>query len=91
MNSREEMLEKKKKEVLLNPPSVILGKKGITHDFLDHLRKILKREKMVKVKALKSAVVGTKIDALAQEIAQRTNTSLIDLRGRTFILSKYSP
>ncbi len=87
---KEERLEKKKKEVLLSQPSVILGKKGITEDFIDHLKKIIKREKIVKVKALKSAVAGTDIKLIAKEVAEKTNTNLIDVRGKTFMISKYS-
>lgn len=88
--SKEERFEKKKKEVLLSQPSVILGKKGITKDFIDHLKKIIKREKIVKVKALKSAVAGNDINSIAKEIARKTNTNLIDVRGKTFMISKYS-
>jgi RNA-binding protein len=88
--SKEERFEKKKKEVLLSQPSVILGKKGITPDFIDHLKKIIKREKIVKVKALKSAVAGNDINSIAKEIARKTNTNLIDVRGKTFMISKYS-
>jgi RNA-binding protein len=88
--SKEERFEKKKKEVLLSQPSIILGKKGITKDFIDHLKKIIKREKIVKIKALKSAVADTDIDSIAKEIARKTNTELIDVRGKTFMISKYS-
>ncbi|MFW9818909.1 MAG: YhbY family RNA-binding protein [Candidatus Thorarchaeota archaeon] len=84
MSYREEF-----KQALLSPPHCILGKHGVSDEFVNHVTKLLKRYKIIKVKALKSAVNKTNIKELAQKISKLTNSYLIDIRGKIFILSLY--
>ncbi|UCD00544.1 MAG: YhbY family RNA-binding protein [Promethearchaeota archaeon] len=81
--------QKEFNKALLSQPHCILGKKGVNNKFIDHLNVLLKRYKTIKVKALKSVATKSNIKELAQEIAQLTNSSLIDIRGKIFILSLY--
>ena len=76
------------KKVLLSDPHCILGKKGITEEFTAHVLKLLKRYKIIKVKALRS--VGNKQDIrkIAMQISELTNSQVLDIRGRIFILKK---
>lgn len=76
------------KRVLLTPPHCTLGKNGITDEFLTHVTKLLKRYKMIKIKALKSVANKLNIKALATEISTNTNSYILDIRGRTIIISK---
>lgn len=82
--------QQKFKEVLLGDPQTILGKKGIENNegFVNHVKQLLKTHKIIKVKILKTALHDMKVDELADFIAQKTDSYLIDLRGRTIILSK---
>jgi RNA-binding protein YhbY len=83
--------QKEFKKVLLSPPHCILGKSGITNQFISNVARLLKRYKVIKIKALKTIATKTNIKDLAIEISQLTNSHLLDIRGRVFILSRYSP
>ena len=76
------------KKVLLSTPHCILGKKGITSEFIEHAATLLKRNKIIKIKALKT--VGTKqnIKSLASNLSEITNSKILDIRGRIIILKK---
>ncbi len=76
------------KKVLLGDPHCILGKKGTTLEFLEHVSKLLKRYKIIKIKVLKSIAENTPVKALAEDIAEKTESYIIDIRGKTFIISK---
>ena len=78
------------KKVLLNEPQIILGKKGITQEFINHTIKLLKRYKIIKIKALKSIANKSNIKEFASQIAEMTESNVLDVRGFTFIVSKYS-
>ncbi len=81
--------QKEFKQALLSQPHCILGKHGVSDEFVNHVAKLLKRYKIIKVKALKSVVTKTNIKELAQKISKLTNSYLIDIRGKIFILSLY--
>ncbi|TFG00841.1 MAG: RNA-binding protein [Promethearchaeota archaeon] len=83
-------LKEKYKQVLLGNPTLIMGKKGINEGLLEHISRLLKKHKIIKIKMLKTALHGEKKEKIAQMIADKTNSHLLDLRGRTFILSKVS-
>jgi RNA-binding protein YhbY len=78
------------KRVLLSEPHEILGKKGITQEFINHTIKLLKRYKTIKIKALKSIANKSNIKELASQIAKLTESNLLDVRGFTFIITKYA-
>ncbi|TFG15974.1 MAG: ribosome assembly RNA-binding protein YhbY [Promethearchaeota archaeon] len=76
-------------EVLITTPHCILGKAGITDEFLKHVTTLLKRNKAIKIKALKNIATKANIKDLAKIIAEKTNTHLLDVRGKIIIISKY--
>ena len=76
------------KRALISPPHCNLGKKGISEEFITHVSKLLKKYKVIKIKVLKSAISKSNIKDLAKQISIETNSHLIDVRGRTLILSK---
>ncbi len=79
--------KKKFKKTLLSPPHCILGKNGISNKFIEHVYLLLKRYKIIKVKALKTMANKSNIKEIAIEVSKQSNSHLIDVRGRTFILS----
>ncbi len=79
--------QKEFKKVVLSQPHCILGKKGITNDFINHVTKLLKRYKIIKIKALKSVATKSNIKELANQISHLTQSFLVDIRGKIFILS----
>lgn len=78
------------KKVMLGEPHVILGKKGITEEYINHILKLLKRFKVIKIKALRSIANRSNIKALAYETSKLTDSYLLDVRGKIFVLSLYN-
>jgi len=76
-------------KVLLSEPHAILGKNGITNEFINHVSKLLKRYKIIKIKALKSIANKSNIKKIASQISKTTDSYLLDIRGFTFIISRY--
>ena len=77
------------KKALLAKPHIILGKGGITEEFVAHTVKLLKKNKIIKIKALKSATQNLDIDELANQLCIATDSHLLDVRGKIFIISKH--
>jgi len=77
------------KKVQLSSPHAILGKKGLTEDFLTHVQKLLKRYKIIKIKVLKSVATKSNITSFAEKISQATNSHVLDVRGKMIVLSVY--
>ncbi len=76
------------KKVLRGQPHCMIGKNGITNEFINHVINLLKRYKIIKIKALKSVVNKSNIKLIASQISEATNSYLLDVRGFTFIISK---
>ncbi|MFX0033425.1 MAG: YhbY family RNA-binding protein [Candidatus Hodarchaeota archaeon] len=77
------------KKVLLSRAHCNLGKDGITAEFIAYVVKLLKKYKIIKIKALKSIAMKSDIDSLASDISKLTNSYILDIRGKQIILSKY--
>ncbi len=69
---------------------VRIGKKGVSKEVLEEIENRLKREGVVKVRILKSALEATGLDrrGLARTVAEKLHAELVEVRGRTFILVK---
>jgi putative YhbY family RNA-binding protein len=69
-------------------PVVCIGKGGASSELLKEIERQLKKEEMVKVKILKSALAYDGAKQLASRIAEQTKAYLVEVRGHTFILYK---
>lgn len=78
------------KNVLLSQPNCILGKNGISQKFIEHVIKLLKRDKIIKIKVLRSFATKINIKELANKLSNLTHSSLLDIRGKTIILTIYN-
>lgn len=67
------------------PPKIRIGKNGITEGIVQEVSMILKRDKIVKIKCLR-AVPNIATKAIAENIAKLTKSTIVDVRGKTFIL-----
>lgn len=76
------------KDVLLSKPHCRIGKLGINKDMINHILTLLKKHKIIKVKVLKSYHFDKQMENIAKEVANKTNSYLLDVRGKTFILSR---
>ncbi len=77
------------KKVLLSSAHATLGKKGVTDEFLTHVQRLLKRYKIIKIKILKSVATKSNITNIADQISQATDSHVLDVRGKTIIVSKH--
>jgi RNA-binding protein YhbY len=78
------------KNALLSQPHCILGKNGISHEFITHVLALFKRYKIIKIKALRSVATRSNINELDNKISTLTNSTLLDVRGKMIILTKYN-
>lgn len=81
--------QEKLKKTLLSQPHCILGKKGITEEFINNVAKLLKKDKIIKIKALKSVANRLNIKEIADHISTLTNSNILDIRGRMIIISTF--
>ena len=67
------------------PAKLRIGKRGITEGIVSEVKAILKKDQLIKIKCLK-IVPSEGIRAIAENIAELTNSKVIEVRGKTFIL-----
>ncbi|HHV24809.1 MAG: YhbY family RNA-binding protein [Methanosarcina sp.] len=67
-------------------PILNIGKNGVTDTLIEELNKQIKANRLVKIRVLKSAEEGKDLEAIAEEIAAATRSTLIEIRGRTVVL-----
>lgn len=67
-------------------PTIWIGKSGVSEEVLKEVEKQLEKRKMVKVKLLGTAIKGGQTKQIAVQIAEKTEASLVEVRGHTFML-----
>jgi RNA-binding protein len=75
-----------KREFTDKRPTIWVGKGGVTPHITDEVHRQLEKKGIVKAKILKSALRDEKTEIVASQIARQTNSSLIEVRGHTFLL-----
>ena len=75
-----------KREMAEEKPSMWIGKKGVTDELVREALTQLERTQTTKIKIQKTALMGSRVEDLAMEIATKTSSDLIDIRGRSLIL-----
>jgi RNA-binding protein len=75
-------------ELSAEKPTVWIGKSGGSGEVLDEIDSQLERAEMVKVKILKTALAADNAKNIANKIAKQTASSLVEVRGHTFLLYK---
>lgn len=63
-----------------------VGKAGVSEAFVDELRALLKRDRLVKVKLLDAARASDDRRAIAEGLAERVGAALVEVRGNTVVL-----
>jgi RNA-binding protein len=69
-------------------PSVHIGKAGLTQGIIEETKRKLKKEKILKVKFLASAVAGGGKKALMNELAEKSGSSIVHAVGFVVTLSR---
>jgi RNA-binding protein len=67
-------------------PTVWVGKDGFTPQLLGEIEKQLEKNKMLKIKILKSALQQETAKAIASKAAEQAGAALVEVRGHVFIL-----
>jgi len=67
---------------------VWIGKKGLTENQIMEIEKQLKKKRLIKVKILKSALLNQKREQIAEQLAEKTRSRVVDVRGLIVTLSK---
>jgi RNA-binding protein len=93
LKGREKMLTPKmkrriKRELSAEKPTIWVGKEGVAPRIVNEVSRQLDKKEMVKARILKSALKNEDAKNVASKIAQQTSSTLIDIRGHTFILYK---
>ncbi|MEM3061850.1 MAG: YhbY family RNA-binding protein [Candidatus Bathyarchaeia archaeon] len=76
-----------KKSGIINT-TIWIGKRGIDEGLMEQVDKQLKAKKLIKLKVQKFFLQERSVDEIAEVIAKRTGSKLVDVRGRTFTLYK---
>ena len=77
-----------KEQAKLLEPIIRIGKNGLTDNVVEEIKNHLKKRKMVKVKMLKSFLEDKDKKLLAKEIAEKTNSTIVDSAGFAVVLRK---
>jgi RNA-binding protein len=77
-----------KRELSAEKPTIWVGKGGATQQILNEISRQLEKREIVKVRILKSALKDEEAKNVASKIAQQTASTLIEVRGHTFLLYK---
>ena len=70
-----------------SPAKIRIGKKGLTENIINEVKRIIEKDRVIKIKCLK-VVPKEAIEAVAKNIAELTGSKVVELRGKTFILLK---
>ena len=67
-------------------PTIWIGKEGLTSHLSNEIEKQLNKNKMLKVRILKSALQTETAKTIATNAAEQTDAALVEVRGHVFIL-----
>ena len=62
-----------------------IGKQGITSNLIESVDQYLEAHQMIKIKSF-TALDKESLKAQAKEIAEETDSEIIDIKGHTFVL-----
>jgi RNA-binding protein len=67
-------------------PTIWIGKDGLTSQLSSEIEKQLNKNKMLKVRVLKSALQQETVKVIATKAAEEAGAALVEVRGHVFIL-----
>ena len=67
-------------------PLINIGKNGVTDRIVSEIKEQMKGKSIIKIRILRNAPASTA--DIAGEVASKTGFNLVDVRGRTAILSR---
>ena len=70
-------------------PTTWIGKEGITAQMINEIDRQLEISEMVKIRVLNTALKDEKAKDLASKVAEQTSSTLVEVRGHTFMLYRH--
>ncbi len=70
-------------------PAVRIGKEGLNAGIIEEVKRQLKRQKVIKVKFLRSVTLSKNIDELTAELATKTSSEVWGRRGFVVVLARH--
>ena len=74
------------KRMASQSPTIRIGKAGITQGLVDEVSKQLDKRRVVKLRVLKSFLAEKTVKDVAADLARKTGSTLVEVRGHTFVL-----
>ena len=84
MNLKHSLKEKAK----IFEPVIRIGKSGLTEDSIKEIKRQLHKKRLIKIKLLKSCLEKKDRKEFAKDIAEKTDSELIDQVGFVVVLNK---
>jgi RNA-binding protein len=82
-----EIIELRRKAMVLEPV-IRIGKNGLTEGAIAEIKKLLKKYKLIKIKMLKGFAMDKNKKTVAREIAEKTDSELVQQVGFVVVLYK---
>jgi RNA-binding protein len=84
------MIDKKelKQKARSIDPVIRIGKSGLTENAVKEIKKQLKKKKLIKIKFLRNFISDKNKKQVANDVAEKTESILIDLIGFVVVLWK---
>jgi RNA-binding protein len=83
----EDIISLRSKAKLIEP-LIRIGKNGLTEGLVKEIKRMLVKNRMVKIKMLRSFIEGKEKDMLVEEIVKNTEGMLVESVGNTVVLHK---
>ena len=80
--------KRKLNEVRLRDSLVRIGKRGLTDEVMEEIDLQLSKREIIKIRYLPN-ISKQDLTRLANNLSNSLNVKLVEVRGRTFILSKF--
>lgn len=69
-------------------PSVIIGKNGLNESTIKIIKNLIRVNPVIKIKILPTFIEDKDKKQVAKDIAEKTNSKLVELKGFTVILAR---
>ncbi|MEM3550683.1 MAG: YhbY family RNA-binding protein [Candidatus Bathyarchaeia archaeon] len=70
-------------------PTVWIGKGHVSKEIVEEIEKQLDKREVVKVKVLRTALNEGEVKEIASNVSAQTESTLVEVRGHTFVLYKH--
>jgi RNA-binding protein len=78
-----------RKKAMMLTPTIRIGKQGLTESIIKEITAQLKKKKMIKIRLLKAVLQEKKKQELIDELAEKTNSRVINKIGFIVTLAKH--